>query len=145
MADATYWTGEVGSILRNFLKFFVCFAKGRARNFPLIPVDVLPREVVEILATKSGWTAKSTLSLRTTDPLLHPGWSTCVSCSLGWARVRLGSHAMAYGAPCPAGMVLVTIGSRSTVDRKHCRGPSHHALFFQRLLDQISDSSVFYF
>ena len=51
VTDATYWTGEVGSILQFFLENFVCFGTGRARNFPLIPVDVLPREVVEILAT----------------------------------------------------------------------------------------------
>ena len=51
MTDATYWTGEVGTKPQNFLKFFVCFGTGRARNFPLILVDVLPREVVEILAT----------------------------------------------------------------------------------------------
>ena len=107
VTDATYWTERVEATRARPLKYFLCFGTGRARNFPLILVDVLPREVVEILATKSGWTAKSTLSLRSTDPLLHSGWSTCVSCSLGWARVRLGSHAMAYGAPCPAGMVLV--------------------------------------
>ena len=29
----------------------ICFATWRARNFPLILVDVIPREVVEILAT----------------------------------------------------------------------------------------------
>ena len=57
------------------MESFVCFATWRARNFPLILVDVLPREVVEILATKSGWTAKSTSSLRPTDPLLHSGWA----------------------------------------------------------------------
>ena len=51
VTDATYWTGEVGTIHRRFLKKFVCFATWRARNFPKIPVDVLPREVVEILAT----------------------------------------------------------------------------------------------
>ena len=49
--DAAYWTGEVGTILQFFLEMFVCFATWRARNFPLIPVDVIPREVVEILAT----------------------------------------------------------------------------------------------
>ena len=74
VTDATYWTGEVGSIPQRFLENFVCFGTGRARNFPLILIDVLPREVVEILATKSGWTAKSTSSLRPTDPLLHSGW-----------------------------------------------------------------------
>ena len=52
VTDATYWTGEVGSIPRRFLEIFVCFGTGRAPNFPLIPVDVLPREVVEILATQ---------------------------------------------------------------------------------------------
>ena len=51
VTDATYWTGEVGNIPRRFLEIFVCFATGRARNFPKILVDVLPREVVEILAT----------------------------------------------------------------------------------------------
>ena len=51
VTDATYWTGEVGTIPHNFLEIFVCFATWRARNFPLIPVDVIPREVVEILAT----------------------------------------------------------------------------------------------
>ena len=75
VTDATYWTGEVGNIPQRFLQIFVCFATGRARNFPKILVDVLPREVVEILATKSGWTAKSTSSLRPTDPLLHSGWA----------------------------------------------------------------------
>ena len=30
---------------------FLCFGTGRARNFPLILVDVLPRELIEILAT----------------------------------------------------------------------------------------------
>ena len=79
VTDATYWTERVEATPRRFLKKIVCFATGRARNFPLIPVDVIPREVVEILATKSGWTAKSTPSLRSTDPLLHSGWSTCVS------------------------------------------------------------------
>ena len=56
--------GRWEAFLVDFRKKIVCFATGRARNFPLILVDVLPREVVEILATKSGWTAKSTLSLR---------------------------------------------------------------------------------
>ena len=51
VTDATYWTGEVGTIPQKFLNIFVCFGTGRARNFPLIPVDVIPREVVEILAT----------------------------------------------------------------------------------------------
>ena len=51
VTDATYWTGEMGSIPGRFLEIFVCFGTGRARNFPIIPVDVLPREVVEILAT----------------------------------------------------------------------------------------------
>ena len=51
VTDATYWTGEVGTIPQRFLEKCVCFGTGRARNFPLIPVDVLPREVVEILAT----------------------------------------------------------------------------------------------
>ena len=60
VTDATYWTGEVGNIPQRFLIFFVCFGTGRARNFPLLLVDdnVLPGEVAEILATKSGWTAK---------------------------------------------------------------------------------------
>ena len=75
VTDATYWTGEVGNIPRRFLKFFVSFGTGRARNFPLILVDVLPREVVEILATTLLLTAKSTSSLRPTDPLLHSGWA----------------------------------------------------------------------
>ena len=75
VTDATYWTERVEATRARPLKYFLCFAKGRARNFTKIPVDVLPREVVEILATKSGWTAKSTLSLRTTDPLLHSGLS----------------------------------------------------------------------
>ena len=51
VTDATYWTGEVGTIPKKILEFFVSFGTGRARNFPLILVDVLPREVVEILAT----------------------------------------------------------------------------------------------
>ena len=107
VTDATYWTGEVGTTHRRVLKFFVCFGTGRASPVRVLKVGVPLREVVAILATTLLLTAKSTLSLRTTDPLLHPGWSTCVFCSLSWARVRLGSHAMAYGAPCPAGMVLV--------------------------------------
>ena len=51
VTDATYWTGEVGTIPQRFLKKIVCFATWRARKFPLILVDVIPREVVEILAT----------------------------------------------------------------------------------------------
>ena len=51
VTDATYWTGEVGSIPQIFQQKIVCFATWRARNFPLILVDVIPREVVEILAT----------------------------------------------------------------------------------------------
>ena len=75
VTDATYWTERDRCTLARPLKYFLCFGTGRARNFPLILVDVLPREVVEILATKSGWTAKSTSSLRPTDPLLHSGWA----------------------------------------------------------------------
>ena len=51
VTDATYWTGEVGNIPRRVLKIFVGFGTCRARNFPIIPVDVIPREVVAILAT----------------------------------------------------------------------------------------------
>ena len=63
VTDATYWTGEVGTIPQRFLKFFVGFATWRARNFPIIPVDVLPREVVAILATTLLHTAKIHLIL----------------------------------------------------------------------------------
>ena len=63
MTDATYWTGEVGNIPRRVLKKFVGFATWRARNFPIIPVDVLPREVVAILATTLLHTAKIHLIL----------------------------------------------------------------------------------
>ena len=45
VTDATYWTERVEATHRRVLKFFVCFATCRARNFPLILVDVLPREV----------------------------------------------------------------------------------------------------
>ena len=76
VTDATYWTERVEATRVRSLKYFLCFGTGRARNFPKIPVDVIPREVVEILATKSGWTAKSTSSLRPTDPLLHSGLGT---------------------------------------------------------------------
>ena len=72
VTDATYWTERVEATRARPLRYVLCFGTGRARSFPLILVDVIPREVVEILATKSGWTAKSTLSLRSTDP-------TCVS------------------------------------------------------------------
>ena len=51
VTDATYWTERVEATRARPLKYFLCFGTGRARNFPLIPVDVLPREVVEILAT----------------------------------------------------------------------------------------------
>ena len=80
VTDATYWTERVEATRARPLKYFLCFGTGRARNFPLILVDVLPREVVEILATKSGWTAKSSLSLR---PRIHFSIQDCptrVSC-----------------------------------------------------------------
>ena len=73
VTDATYWTERVEATRVRSLKYFVCFGTRRARNFPLIPVDVLPRELVEILATTLLLTAKSSSSLRPTDPLLHSG------------------------------------------------------------------------
>ena len=51
VTDATYWTERVEATRVRVLKNFVGFATWRARNFPIIPVDVLPREVVAILAT----------------------------------------------------------------------------------------------
>ena len=51
VTDATYWTERVEATRVRVLKIFVGFGTGRARNFPIIPVDVLPREVVAILAT----------------------------------------------------------------------------------------------
>ena len=51
VADATYWTERVEATRARPLKYLLCFGTGRARNFPKILVDVLPREVVEILAT----------------------------------------------------------------------------------------------
>ena len=49
MTDATYWTERVEATRARPLKYFLCFGTGRARNFPLILVDVLPREVVHRL------------------------------------------------------------------------------------------------
>ena len=51
MTDATYWTERVEATRVRVLKKFVGFATWRARNFPIILVDVIPREVVAILAT----------------------------------------------------------------------------------------------
>ena len=51
VTDATYWTERDRCTPARPLKYFLCFGTGRARNFPKILVDVLPREVVEILAT----------------------------------------------------------------------------------------------
>ena len=48
VTDATYWTGEVGNIPRRFLKKLYVL---RQVEPVIILVDVLPREVVEILAT----------------------------------------------------------------------------------------------
>ena len=63
MTDATYWTERVEATRVRVLKNFVGFATWRARNFPIIPVDVLPREVVAILATLTRRTAKIHLIL----------------------------------------------------------------------------------
>ena len=73
VTDATYWTERVEATRVRVLKNFVGFGTWRACNFPIIPVDVIPREVVEILATLALHTAKSTSSLRLTDPLLLSG------------------------------------------------------------------------
>ena len=51
VTDATYWTGEVGNIPRRFLEICVGFGTGPASPVRVLSVDVLPREVVAILAT----------------------------------------------------------------------------------------------
>ena len=63
VTDATYWTERVEATRVRVLKNFVGFGTCRACNFPIIPVDVLPREVVATDATTLLHTAKIHLIL----------------------------------------------------------------------------------
>ena len=63
VTDATYWTERVEATRVRVLKNFVGFGTCRACNFPIIPVDVIPREVVATDATTLLHTAKIHLIL----------------------------------------------------------------------------------